>query len=415
MKILVSHPTGNANVRAVIDGFERFGLLEEFNTTVATNPSAHWLKLLPRNLRNEFLRRKFDVDQNLIRSYPLKELGRLTFPKMGLKQLTQHEVGPFSVDGIYRSLDDKTAARVKALSDKNQISAVYAYEDGALSSFKMAKLNNIQCLFDLPIGYWKSARRLLNEERLKNPEWANTLTGFKDSNDKLERKDEELKLADRIFVASSFTKKTLKEFDGKLPEIEVVPYGFPEVKELKKYESIKGRKLKVLFVGGLSQRKGISYLFDAVEGLEEHVSLTVVGQKAVSDCAALNKSLTSHTWIPSMPHHEVLECMGNHDVFVFPSLFEGFGMVITEAMSQGLPVITTDRTAGPDLIENGDNGWIVETSSSKAIREVLERILADESQLAKVGRAAQLKAKTRPWSVYGDELVQAILNDKKDL
>lgn len=409
MKILVSHPTGNANVRAVINAFERHKLLKEFDTTIATNPDAGWLNLLPENLRNEFLRRSFDIDQNLINSFPLKELGRLALPKMGLKRLTQHEVGPFSVDSIYRNLDLAAATRLKELSHKNQISAVYAYEDGALSSFKMAKSKGVGCYYDLPIGYWKSARRLLHEERVKNPKWANTLTGFKDSEEKLERKDKELMLAERIFVASTFTKKTLEEFDGYLPYIEVIPYGFPEVNELKQYQSLNGRKLKILFVGGLSQRKGISYLFDAIKGLEDQVSLTVVGQKSVPDCEVLNENLTHHTWVPSMPHHEVLACMRNHDVFVFPSLFEGFGMVITESMSQGLPVITTKRTAGPDLIDNKENGWIVETASSKAIRDVLEEILSDESLLVRIGKAAQLKAKTRPWSVYGDELVEAIL------
>jgi glycosyltransferase involved in cell wall biosynthesis len=59
--------------------------------------------------------------------------------------------------------------------------------------------------------------------------------------------------------------------------------------------------------------------------------------------------------IAGSPHfriHEVLREMQRHDVLVFPSLFEGFGLVIVEAMSQGLPVITTSHTAGPDIIES---------------------------------------------------------------
>ena len=57
--------------------------------------------------------------------------------------------------------------------------------------------------------------------------------------------------------------------------------------------------------------------------------------------------------------------MREHDVFVFPSLFEGFGLVITESMSQGTPVITTDRTAGPDLIKNDENGWLLKQVQHK--------------------------------------------------
>jgi glycosyltransferase involved in cell wall biosynthesis len=161
-------------------------------------------------------------------------------------------------------------------------------------------------------------------------------------------------------------------------------------------------------VGGLSQRKGLSYLFEAVQGLEEQVALTVVGNKVVANCDALNAALQYHTWIPSLPHEGILDCMRAHDILVFPSLFEGFGLVITEAMSQGTPVITTNRTAGPDLITPGLDGWLVEPSSSAAIKKVFSNILEKPELLKQFGQAAQFKASTRPWSVYGDELAQSL-------
>lgn len=114
-------------------------------------------------------------------------------------------------------------------------------------------------MYDLPIGYWRAMRYLLNEDREKNPEWAMTLGGFNDSEKKLQRKDKELQLADKIYVASSFTKKTLEMYPGKLADIEVIPYGFPPVNIDRKYDNIRNRKIKVLYVGGLTQRKGISY------------------------------------------------------------------------------------------------------------------------------------------------------------
>ena len=62
---------------------------------------------------------------------------------------------------------------------------------------------------------------------------------------------------------------------------------------------------------------------------------------------------------------------GGHDVFVFPSLFEGFGLVLLEAMAMGLPMITTAHTAGPDLLEDGKEGFIVPIRSAEAIAEKL--------------------------------------------
>ena len=247
-----------------------------------------------------------------------------------------------------------------------------------------------------------------------NPDWTSTLTGFTDSSDKLNKKDQELALADVIFVASSFTKKTLEEYSGNLAEIKVIPYGFPIVKQKKEYLPLTNRKLKVLFIGGLSQRKGLSYLFEAVEGMQNKVDLTIVGHKVVANCDILNLALERHKWIPSLSHDQVLACMRENDVFVFPSLFEGFGLVITEAMSQGVPVITTDRTAGPDVIEDGVNGWIVPAGSSEAINNVLNKILEKPELLKQFGIAAQTKAQTRPWSVYGQEMADAISSLKID-
>ncbi len=403
MNILVSHPTGNANVRAAIAGIEKGGNLLEFHTAISADPNSWWIKSMPSSIRAELLRRQFNVSKELIHSHPFKELGRLGLPKLGLKTFVEHEVGRFSVDKVYQNLDKTVARRIAKLKGSG-LDAVYAYEDGAHDSFLMAKKVGVPAFYDLPIGYWRASRRYLEAERIKNPDWAATLTGFKDSQGKLDRKDQELKLADQIFVASTFTKKTLEDFPGTLGPIHVIPYGFPNPVEEKDYRPVHGRKLKLLFVGGLSQRKGIAYLFEALRGLKESIELTVVGRKPIDDCQALNSALESVNWIPSLNHSQVLDLMKEQDVFVFPSLFEGFGLVITEAMSQGVPVITTDRTCGPDVIADRENGWIIEPGSAEAITEVVEEILNKPELIEKFGKAARQKAISRPWTIYGEEL-----------
>ena len=402
MKTIASHPTGNANSREVLRG-----LLGEFHTAIASFPGT----LLDRAAvgpLGEIRRRRFEPRlRPLTRMWPWREAARMLAAKAKLGSLTAHETGPFCIDAVYRSIDGRVAARLPG-AVKSGIGAVYAYEDGALESFRAAKRLGLPALYDLPIGYWRAARRLLENEAARWPEWAATLTGFRDSEAKLARKDEELALADRIYVASSFTKKTLADYPGKLAPIEVIPYGFPPVPGPRDYPAGGGRKLKVLFVGGLSQRKGIADLFAAVEHLADRVELTVVGRKASNNCPALDAALARHRWIPSLPHGEILKLMRTQDLFVFPSLFEGFGLVITEAMSQGTPVITTDRTAGPDLIEHGRNGWLVEAGSADAIQAAIEELLARPAELADAGREAMETARRRPWRVYGDELAAAV-------
>lgn len=408
MKILVSHPTGNSNVRAVIDAFSRSSILSEYNTTIATDPNASWLKVLPKLLKHELLRRRYDIDPDLIKSFPFKEIGRLGFNKMGIKQFTEHESGKFSVDKVYGSLDNAVAKRIEKLDVSKRPDAVYAYEDGALATFKKAKALNITRIYDLPIGYWRAERDILGIERSKRPDWAMTLTGFRDSEEKLNRKDFEIQNAEHIVVASSFTKSTLEYYPGKLPLVSVIPYGFPEVIKARSYNFSKERKLRVLFVGGLSQRKGIAEVLEAADILIDSIQLTIVGRKGNEECLPLNAGLQKNRYIPSLTHSEVLNEMKNHDILLFPSLFEGFGLVVTEAMSQGTPVITTNRTCGADLITHNTDGWLVEASSTDALVHQIRLILESPEIIEKVGRAAMEKARSRPWAQYGIELVEYV-------
>lgn len=408
MKIILSHPTGNANAREAAIRLQDAGVLAEFHTAVATFPGDFYDELGALAPFAEIRRRRLDPKlKDNTRTSPWREMGRQLASRAGLRQLLKHETGIFSVDAIYRGHDKTVASRLKFLAQQG-CEGVYAYEDGAAFSFRKAKQLELQCFYDLPIGYWRAARRILQKEFEKKPEWAPTLKAFLDSVAKLSRKDEELRLADRIFVASKFTALTLKEYPGQLAPVEVIPYGFPPVVKARDYPSISGSKLKLLFVGGLSQRKGIAELFEAVEGLESHLELTVVGRKPNNSCRVLDMALAKHKWFPSLPHSEILKLMRIQDVLVFPSLFEGFGLVITEAMSQGTPVITTNRTAGPDFINHGENGWLVEAGSANALRNSIENLLLHPDSIANAGRAAMKTAGSRTWEVYGRELSEAI-------
>ena len=408
MKLIIIHPFGNSNVREALLGFVKVNLIYKFYTCIATFPDSLLDKISYIGPLKELKRRNFSPE---LKSYthmvPFKEVGRQLAIKGNLKFLTKHESGFFSVDKVYQKLDAIVAKKIKkGLFDGKK--AVYGYEDGSILSFIEAKKKQMTCFYDLPIGYWRFAHEILEKEKKKNPGWANTLLNFNDSQSKLDRKDQELSLADEIFVASTFTAETLKRYPDKLAPVHIIPYGFPPAID-KRLIKPKTDPLKLLFVGGLSQRKGLSYLFEAVAHFDADISLTIVGNKVCQNCRPLDDALSKYNWIPSLPHEEILELMRAHDVFVFPSLFEGFGLVITESMSQGTPVITTSRTAGPDLIEDGVNGWIVEAGSSSSLQECIGRLIEERDEVDIVGEAALVTARRRPWSMYGKELAEIIV------
>jgi glycosyltransferase involved in cell wall biosynthesis len=399
--ILLSHPTGNENVRQAALAFREAELLAEFWTCLSWNAEAPANRLLPERLRRQLCRRSFHPAlRPLIRTAPAREMGRLLAEALGISAFSEHETGLLSIDAVFGALDRKVAGRLRELADCR---AVYGYEDGALVTFRVAQERNIQRLYDLPIGYWRVAQQIYAEEREREPEWAVTLSGARDSAEKLARKEEELKLATHVVVASSFTRETLRaaEFSA---GVTVIPYGAPSVAAGE--TASRSGNLRVLYVGSLGQRKGLSYLLRAIHLLGSNVELTLVGRKAAGGCRPLEEAVRRHHWIPTLPHGEVLAQMQKHDVLVLPSLFEGFGLVILEAMAQGLPVITTAHTAGPDLLSEGVDGFIVPIRSAEAIAEKLDRLAGNSKLLREMKLAARKKAGQRRWQHYRDSLVQ---------
>lgn len=405
--VITCHPTGNANARQAMRALAEAGLLDEFHTSLATFQGNVLGRVSGLPGLGELKRRACPGSlQPFTRMHPWREAVRLAALRLGWTGLVERERGWASIEQVYAGLDKRTARAVKRLKPDG----VYSYEDGALETFRAAVGVGAKCFYDLPIGYWRAARRILQEEAERRPEWAGTLGGLQDSAAKLSRKDEELRLADHIVVASTFTKQTLEECPFPLAPVSVVSYGADDSLRMAPRDNVgPGRgALKVLFVGGLSQRKGIADLFEAADMLGTHVELTVLGRKAVEVCASLEAALKKHRWIESLPREKILQEMRAHDVLVFPSLFEGFGLVVTEALSQGLPVITTSHTCGPDVLTEGENGFIVPIRDPQAIAEKLELLHCERERLAAMSEAASKKANEHTWECYRQGVVAMV-------
>jgi glycosyltransferase involved in cell wall biosynthesis len=364
-------------------------------------------RMLPGRLIGQLRRRAYPAELSAaIHTRPFHEVVRLFAPRLGFPGLVKHETGRFSVDAVYWALDRAVARRLR----QRAFRAVYAYEDGAQFSFLEARRRGLCTLYDLPIGYWRAARTLLLDEAEREPEWAATLTGNRDSAAKTERKDAELALADVVFVASSYTRRTLSEASDFKGTVVVVPYGSPTFLPAARAvtHASSPKKLRVLFVGSLGQRKGLSYLFAACRLVQSAVTLTVIGQKPLEPCPVLDRELEAVRWIPGCPHQQILAEMAAHDVFVFPSLFEGFGLVLLEALAMGLPVITTSHTAGPDLIHEGVEGFIVPIRDPTAIAARLELLHREPARLAEMSRQAQRRAREFSWTTYEETLAACV-------
>jgi len=405
--ILFSHPTGNANVRAALSGLLEAGLLKEFHTAVAAYLGNIWDRVSRLPGGREFRRRKFDARlQPLTVQHPWRELGRMATNRLKLYQFTRHEAGIFCIDAVYRSLDKAVARRIR--KHPKNFTGVYAYEDGALATFTTARENNLQCFYDLPIAYWETAQKLLREEAERLPAWEPTLGGTRDSADKLARKTKELELANTVICPSRFVADSVPERARREKRIVIIPFGSPVTVPREKQRSDASRKLRVLFAGSLTQRKGLGDLLDAMRLLNRNdVELVILGSPQ-APMEFYRQEWADFIYESPRAHGEVLKLMRSCDVFCLPSIVEGRALVMQEAMSQGLPIIITANTGGEDLIEEGSTGFLVPIRRPDKIAEKIVWFADNRALLPEMSRAAQCKAAQLTWEAYGRELVEKI-------
>jgi alpha-maltose-1-phosphate synthase len=403
--VIVSHPTGNANVTAVVNALHDAELLAAFYTCIVWRPESALAKLVPGSMRTMFERRaRVQLPAELVRTRSVRELIRNGLIRAGKKRLISSETNPFSIDGVYRDLDAYVA---RSLHKYSKVRAVYAYEDGALHHFRKARTLGIHCIYDLPIGYWRVNRKISAEEAELQPAWKGTLNALSDSNAKCALKDQELELADTVIVPSTFVKNTLDMYPDGKKKIVVNSFGVPANISAPRQQTSPGQPLRIIYVGSLTQRKGIAYLFEAVEKAGKAVTLTIIGRK-VGQSQALDRKCEEHRWLPSLPHSEILAEMRQHDVFVFPSLFEGLALVIGEAISQGLPVITTPNSGGTDILRDGIDGLIVPIRDPEAITQRLLELYENRGLLKQMSDSARERAAQLTWQGYKDRAVTIV-------
>jgi alpha-maltose-1-phosphate synthase len=96
--------------------------------------------------------------------------------------------------------------------------------------------------------------------------------------------------------------------------------------------------------------------------------------------------------------------MRQHDVLLLPSLFEGFALVIGEALSQGLPVIATVNSGATEVVRDGVEGFIVPIRDSHAIAERLQQLACNSDQLLSMRQACLRRAAELTWDSYETKL-----------
>lgn len=218
-----------------------------------------------------------------------------------------------------------------------------------------------------------------------------------------ERRLKEYEAADYILLPSEFVKQSFLAKGFPEEKLLKVPYGFA-IPVQKGINLINGHTtFNVLYVGSISVRKGIRYLIEAFKKLEiPNKKLIVVGpmdqMSGIEDMEITDE--IEFTGVLKGTHLEKIYQWA--DVFCLPTIEDGYGLVLGEALSYGLPLITTTNSGGLDLISEGIEGFIVPIRDAAAIHEKLELLSSDSKLLAKMKLAALGKAASiNGWEASG--------------
>ena len=153
--------------------------------------------------------------------------------------------------------------------------------------------------------------------------------------------------------------------------------------------------------------KGVQYLARAFSSLvdarppSDGTTLTVVGGgvPAAAILSAFSETARPHvTVVDRVSEEEVIAAYRSHDVMAFPSSYEGFGMVLLEAMSQRLPVVATPVGCATMLVRDGDTGLIVPPRNSDALAAALNRMLDDPTLRSSVAERAFQRVREMSWT-----------------
>ncbi|MDB5208677.1 MAG: hypothetical protein JWR72_3752 [Flavisolibacter sp.] len=222
----------------------------------------------------------------------------------------------------------------------------------------------------------------------------------------------EAELADYLLCPSKHVAASFIKYGVPAAKCKVIPYGANI--HLFQPKEVEKEKFKILFVGTVGVRKGLIYLFRALEELHGKYDFecTIIGGLENQFKPVFEKYSHLFTHIPHVPHTDLVNYYAQTSVFVFPSLDEGMALVQLEALACGVPVICTPNSGGDSVVEEGREGFVVPVRDSESIAAKLKILLEDSTLVKLMSENARAKALSFSWDTYGDRLSEFIKSIK---
>lgn len=378
------------------------GRLERFHTDLYSRRSwARWLEALPEPWRpaavRRFIGRGTELPDRLVRSY--QAFGLLYAARNARARDSAEASAIFLWAG-------RAFGRRVVREGFGDASAVYTFNTAALEILAAARAQGLRTVLEQTIAPRAIEEELMRDEQARHRDWEPPLLKSDATAATAERESQEWDLADLIVCGSEFVRDGIRRCGGPVSRCVVVPYGVDAAVCPKPSEPRAGRPLRVLTVGHVALRKGAPYALAAAKAMQGVAEFRWVGPVMLRDSAAAELSRYIDLG-GAVPRSDVAAHYAWADVFFLPSICEGSATVTYEALSCGLPVVTTPSAGSP--VRDGVDGFVVEDRDTNAMIARLQQLQDAPALLMRLGQGAVSGAGELTLASYKRRLLPLLL------
>jgi glycosyltransferase involved in cell wall biosynthesis len=287
----------------------------------------------------------------------------------------------------------------------SEVDCFFGFNTGCLETLQLLRERNLRTVVD-QIDPARVEEDLVFREAEKWPGWQKVPGRIPDAY--FDRLAAEWDAADLVLVNSEWTKNALISQGVSKKKLLVVPVAFEAGAVSAAPRDFHRYPLTVLWLGTVNLRKGIQYLVEAAHTLKgESIRFVVAGPIAISE-EAVASAPPSMCFVGKITRDQTEEWYRSADLFVLPTISDGFAITQIEAMSQGLPVITTPNCGA--VVTHGIDGVIVPAGESETLAKAISALAADRKMLGDMSYHALQKSKQFHLPRQADEIERAIDN-----
>ncbi|MCU1807112.1 glycosyltransferase family 4 protein [Cytobacillus firmus] len=415
-QIIIAH-SGKQHSYRLAEALKNIGMLKKYVTTIYLK-KWNMTGFAKRFLKGDALRRVITRKCSILNDNEVKQfcefegLINLLLLRIDKSQRLFNKWSKFK--------NKRFAKKVAYYAIKQNPEAVIMYDTNATLCFDILekKAPHIKRILDVSSASHEYMKIIYKEDMVRSPQFSQALRKSVDyfwDEKVINEFNKEIQLAHFFLAPSKFVKKSI-QYHGISPErIFICPYGV-DTSKFKDNKALKPRrKLRCVYIGALTQRKGISYLLEAFKQYsKEDVSLTLIGKYDNSN-GLFDEYLDRYNFTGFITHEKVAEILSDSDIMVFPSLSEGLSLSVMEALGSGIPVICSENSGYEDIIIDGYNGFIIPIGDSKVINEKVNWFINNKDKIPQMKINARNTALQYTWEAYNErvaKIVKSILSKR---